>query len=118
MNGHRRFLITLGLLQLAFAGGYIGLEPARGVALEQRAAFGAAQEIIEELEARGALREPVDYGEKSEREGLIVGSVRERLIRARGSRHFLAGTIAVFGAIALLAGFVPERRREHIVPED
>jgi hypothetical protein len=111
MTGHRRFLITFGLLQLAFAAGYIGMEPARVVALEDRAAFGAAYEIIEELEGRGALREPVDFGEKSDREALIIRSVRERLVRARGSRHFLAGTIAVFGVLALAVGLIPDRRR-------
>lgn len=111
MNGHRRLLITLGLLQLAFAAGYIGMEPARGVALEQRAAFGAAYEIIEELKGRGALRDPVDFGEKSDREARIIRSVRERLVRARGSRHVLAGTIAVFGVLSFAAGLIPDRRR-------
>lgn len=111
MNGHRRFLITLGLVQLAFACGYVGYEPARGVALEQRAAYGAAQEILEELERRGALREPSDFDEKSDREGMVIQSVRERLERSRGSRRFLAGMIGVFGVLSLVVGCIPDRRR-------
>ena len=111
MNGHRRFLITLGLVQLAFACGYLALEPARGVSLEQRASFGAAYEILEELEDRGALREPTDFDEKMDREVLIIEAVRERLVHSRKSRRFLIGVIASFGFLSLVAGLIPERHR-------
>lgn len=111
MNGHRRFLITLGLVQLAFACGYLGLEPVRGVSLEQRASFDAAYEILEELEDRGALREPTNFDEKMEREVLIIEAVRERLERSRGSRWFLLGAIVAFGILSLIAGLIPDRRR-------
>lgn len=114
MRGHRRFLIVLGMLQLAFACGYLGLEPARTVAMEQRAAFGAAQEILEGLERRGALRDPVAFKEEIERDGLVIGAVRERLERSRGSRRFLAGTIAAFGVLALVVGCIPDRRRTRL----
>lgn len=118
MHGHRRFLITLGLIQLAFACGYAGQEPVRGVALEDRAAYGAAFEIIEELERRGALRPPADLDEKAERERLIGRAVRERLLRSRGSRRFLAGTIAAFGVLSLAVGCIPDRRRARPRPPD
>ncbi|MEQ9097310.1 MAG: hypothetical protein RIE32_13725 [Phycisphaerales bacterium] len=118
MNGHRRFLITLGLVQLAFACGYVGFEPARSVALEGRAASGAAYEILEELERRGALREPADFDEQIEREGMVIQSVRERLERSRGSRRFLTGMIAAFGVLSLVVGCIPDRRRALPQAED
>lgn len=67
---------------------------------------------IEVLEGRGALVQTEGRGGSLEREGVIAWAVRERQLRARESRHFLAGSIAVFGATLLLAGFVPDHRRE------
>ncbi|MEO1278046.1 MAG: hypothetical protein AAFV77_03725 [Planctomycetota bacterium] len=111
MNRHRRFLITLGTLQLLVAVCFFMIEAGMLAKYAGRESIYAAMEIVEVLEDRGDLLVPEDSQAANGQEAAISVIVHEKIERRESTIEIYVWALAILGLLTLVAGVWPDRKK-------